>query len=352
MNKKNGFTLVELLTVLLIMGAIVVFIIAANMGLLSGSKRKIEEYAKKQFIDGAKLYLADIDNGLYGYTFASCTPGSEGCNANGEGERIGTFNYPSNNFRVMLDNPADETTAKIKTVSYENIENLVPYFANSNNTVASYQTTARLEVDNYGGQMATACDSGSVITVRKDDAGKIKHVYIWCKYKQLDDALTSEYEGQFANVKIIMLKKCKERKDSANMIGGQTTASYCTQFTDSYFEQAWVRYLAGNMIYGYEARLYMTDNKNSFTLTAEDLGRIKYYVDGKCDYSKIINLRDNNKFEDAKAEERKCRIPLSTKLHARIVTEEMQEGDAYVKVSGYDAVVAEDDDVPGSNTGV
>ena len=51
MNKKNGFTLVELLTVITIIGAIMVFIIAANMGLLSGSKNAFQIYSTVAGLD-------------------------------------------------------------------------------------------------------------------------------------------------------------------------------------------------------------------------------------------------------------------------------------------------------------
>ncbi len=326
MNKKNGFTLVELLTVITIIGAIIVFIIAANMGILSGSKKKIEELAMKQFIDGAKLFLADIDNGLYGYTFAT------------EGEYIGSFTYPSKNFRVMLENSADEST--VGEASFSTIAGARTYFAT--HTLAG--TVNGFEVDNYGGQTATACLNGSVIMKKMKD-GKIEDVYIWCQYRQLDNVLTHDVnEGSFANVKIVKLTKCQERHNPGTIIGGQTGSSTCTQLNDSYFESATVQYLPGNMIYGYEARLYMNgtfkdangrDHQNSFVLTAEYLSSLGYYVDGKCTYGIV-------------EQEKKCRVPKETRVYARIKTEKSSGGGStYISSSGYEATIIEkDSDLP------
>ena len=304
--KKNGFTLVELLTVITILGVVVVFLIGANLGILGGARDKIDDLALKQFYDGGKLFLADIDNGLYGYTFAI-------------DERIGTFNYIGNKFRVMLDYAEDEDSSKIKTVSFTKMSDAVSYFANENNTASQYYTKAQLEVDTFAGIKATTCDSFSVI-VEKKTGDKIDDIYIWCKYHPIDDTLTTDVDEStiMSNVKIIKLSNCikKVNGGSGAIIGGQTESSYCTKFSDSYFTEATVQYLQGNMIYGYEARLYMTgthlnnegtQTPNFFTITAWDLSRLGYYNDGKCDY----NLA---------SDERKCRVKKEEKLEARIKT--------------------------------
>ena len=303
--KKNGFTLVELLTVITILGIVVVFLIGANLGILGGAKDKIDELALKQFYDGGKLFLADIDNGLYGYTFAV-------------DERIGTFNYIGNKFRVMLDYPEDETSSQIKTVSFTKMSDAVSYFADNNHTQDRYYTHAQLEIDTFAGIKQTTCDSYSVI-VEKKTGDKIDDVYIWCKYHLIDDTLTTDVdESSMSNVKIIKLSNCIKKVNGGNgaIIGGQTESSYCTKFSDSYFTEATVQYLQGNMIYGYEARLYMTGTHlgnngaqipNFFTITAWDLSRLGYYNDGKCDY-------------DLASDERKCRVKKDEKLEARIKT--------------------------------
>ena len=322
MNKKNGFTLVELLTVITILGIVVVFLIAANMGILGKSKDKIEELALKQFYDGGKLYLADIDNGLYGYTFAV-------------DEVVGTFDYIGKNYRVMLDYEEDES--RVLKANVNSLSEAVTYFANFDAKPESYKqqyyTNAQLEIDTFGGQKTTTCDSYSAILEKIDNAGKIQDVYIWCKYYQIDDTLTSDVdESSIANVKIVQLKKCVDKtSQSGAIIGGQTESSYCTKFSDSYFEDATVQYLQGNMIYGYEARLYMagshlkndaTPENNFFTITAWDLSRLGYYNDGKCDY-------------DKDSDERKCRIKKDEKLRA-IIKYKYSENGMFILSDGYE----------------
>ena len=61
MKDKNGFTLVEVLTVLLIISLIALLTISIGASLLDKSKREISDYDKTIIIDAAKVYGEDLD---------------------------------------------------------------------------------------------------------------------------------------------------------------------------------------------------------------------------------------------------------------------------------------------------
>lgn len=63
MKSKNGFTLVELLAVISILGVIVVLSIPAVLDVLGKSKKTLDEYNRDSLIDAAKYYVTDIDLG-------------------------------------------------------------------------------------------------------------------------------------------------------------------------------------------------------------------------------------------------------------------------------------------------
>lgn len=60
---KNGFTLVEVLAVLTILGVVMVLAIPGLLNVLGDSKGKISEYELANLIDAGKYYLIDIDEG-------------------------------------------------------------------------------------------------------------------------------------------------------------------------------------------------------------------------------------------------------------------------------------------------
>ena len=335
--KKNGFTLVELLTVILILGALVVFVIGANLAIMRGSREKIEEIAMKQLNDGGKLFLADIDQGLYGYYFPL-------------DDQIGSFTYPgTTKHRIMLDNANDEAKA-VDWVNYTSDDHTV----NNSNAAAvlnknwdledptgRYTTDSRLEIDTYGGQQETQCDSGSIINIKRKSRtdNTITDIFILCKYVQTDDVLTEQIESESNQQKIIRLSECQKtaNPNQATIIGGQMAQTYCTKLTDSYFGKIEVQYLPGYMIYGYEARAYMAGTYNGvynrFRISASFLAERGYYVDGKCNYDKI-DLEHPDDPETVK-ERKKCRVDPTTLLDLRIKTRTNEKGTTYLS-DGYE----------------
>lgn len=60
MNKK-GFTLVEILAVIVVLGLIIVITATKGFGAFDNAKNKITEENKKAIIEGAKLFLVDLE---------------------------------------------------------------------------------------------------------------------------------------------------------------------------------------------------------------------------------------------------------------------------------------------------
>lgn len=68
MNKKSGFTLVELLAVISILGVIMVLFMPSIMNLYNKSKKNIRSLEESTLIDSAKMYAIDLDSGNAFYT--------------------------------------------------------------------------------------------------------------------------------------------------------------------------------------------------------------------------------------------------------------------------------------------
>lgn len=62
MKDKNGFTLVEILAVVVVLGLIIIIAIPTVTNILSGAKKTLSEYDLEQLLDASKFYIADIDN--------------------------------------------------------------------------------------------------------------------------------------------------------------------------------------------------------------------------------------------------------------------------------------------------
>ena len=60
MKKNKGFTLVELLAVITILGIIIIIAIPAALNAVGKSKNKLNEYTEKNIIDSARMYFMDI----------------------------------------------------------------------------------------------------------------------------------------------------------------------------------------------------------------------------------------------------------------------------------------------------
>lgn len=62
MNKKNGFTLVELLAVISILGVVLILFLPSMMNLYNKSKKNMRELNEKSIIDAGKMYAVDLDS--------------------------------------------------------------------------------------------------------------------------------------------------------------------------------------------------------------------------------------------------------------------------------------------------
>ncbi len=67
--KNKGFTLVELLAVISIIGVIMVMFVPSLLSVLYKSKNRISELEQGQIIDAGKLYLVDLDNSVIPYVY-------------------------------------------------------------------------------------------------------------------------------------------------------------------------------------------------------------------------------------------------------------------------------------------
>ncbi len=73
MKKNKGFTLVELMAVITIMGVLVVLLIPVIFNIFGIAKKALKDIDKKALIDGVKLYANDMINGNKSITYKTVT---------------------------------------------------------------------------------------------------------------------------------------------------------------------------------------------------------------------------------------------------------------------------------------
>jgi len=62
---KNGFTLVELLAVIVLLGLILVITMTNGFGLFNKAKGGINQIEEDNLIEAAKVFLVDVDNDFF-----------------------------------------------------------------------------------------------------------------------------------------------------------------------------------------------------------------------------------------------------------------------------------------------
>lgn len=67
MKSKKGFTLVEMLAVIIILGVVMIVAAPSVLEALSNSKKTIDDFNKQALLDGAEMYLTDISEGVIQY---------------------------------------------------------------------------------------------------------------------------------------------------------------------------------------------------------------------------------------------------------------------------------------------
>ena len=72
--RSKGFTLVELLAVISILGVSAILGLPSLLSAFNNSKKILDSYTEDGIIDAAKTYITDIDLGTIKYTYNSNTP--------------------------------------------------------------------------------------------------------------------------------------------------------------------------------------------------------------------------------------------------------------------------------------
>lgn len=72
--KNKGFTLVELLAVISILGVVMILVVPTMLRALGNSKKLLSEYDLEGVEDAGKMYVNDMDEGLRNYTYNGKDP--------------------------------------------------------------------------------------------------------------------------------------------------------------------------------------------------------------------------------------------------------------------------------------
>lgn len=67
--KNKGFTLVELLAVISIMGVVMILVVPTMLRALGNSKKLLSQYDLEGVEDAGKMFVTDMDEGLRDYTY-------------------------------------------------------------------------------------------------------------------------------------------------------------------------------------------------------------------------------------------------------------------------------------------
>ena len=69
MKNNKGFTLVEILAVISIIGVVSILLIPTLLNVFYKSKGMLDDYLKEKLIDAGKMYVTDLDTGIKDYIY-------------------------------------------------------------------------------------------------------------------------------------------------------------------------------------------------------------------------------------------------------------------------------------------
>lgn len=73
MKKNKGFTLVELLAVISILGVVMILVVPTMLRALGNAKKELSKYDLEGVEDAGKMYVTDLDEGIRDYTYTGKT---------------------------------------------------------------------------------------------------------------------------------------------------------------------------------------------------------------------------------------------------------------------------------------
>ena len=72
--KNKGFTLVEMLAVISIIGVIAVLVIPTLLDVFNKSRKVLDEYTKELLVEAGEMYMIDLEKGIIEYDYTASSP--------------------------------------------------------------------------------------------------------------------------------------------------------------------------------------------------------------------------------------------------------------------------------------
>lgn len=91
--KNKGFTLVELLAVISIIGVVIILLVPTLMQTFTNSKNLLNEYSLEGVEDAGKMYITDLDNGILKYEYQGSTPVEVNGHTYSRGQTMSSYDF-------------------------------------------------------------------------------------------------------------------------------------------------------------------------------------------------------------------------------------------------------------------
>ena len=92
MKSKNGFTLVEVLAVISILGVVMVLLVPTMLQTFYGAKGMLDDFVIEDIEDAAKMWITDYDLGTFKYTYNGAETTING-NVYKKGDLMDTYDF-------------------------------------------------------------------------------------------------------------------------------------------------------------------------------------------------------------------------------------------------------------------